>query len=72
MSKDADPFVLFGLSPLELARIAPLPECAQLAGCSVDTLERHHADKILRVSPRRVGMRVRDALLLATSKKKSV
>jgi hypothetical protein len=56
------------LTAIELHRIAPLVEAARLAGVSVDTLQRHHADKILRLSPRRLGMRVRDALLLTTKK----
>jgi hypothetical protein len=51
------------LTAIELQRIAPLSEAARLAGVSKDTLQRHHADKILKLSPRRLGMRVRDALL---------
>jgi len=50
------------LTAIELERIAPLSEAARLAGVSKDTLQRHHADKILKLSPRRLGMRVRDAL----------
>jgi hypothetical protein len=49
---------------LALARIVSLREAAQLAGCSEDTLKRRHASKIIRISPRRLGMRLRDALLL--------
>jgi hypothetical protein len=56
------------LSAVELARIASLTEAARLAGVSKDTLQRHHADKILKLSPRRLGMRVRDALMLGTRK----
>jgi hypothetical protein len=54
-----------GLSALELARIAPLPEAAHLSGVCKDTLKRHHRDKLVVLSPRRLGMRVRDALMLA-------
>jgi hypothetical protein len=50
------------MSPLELRRIMPLKEAAKFTGMSVDTLQRHHADKIRRLSPRRLGMRVADAL----------
>jgi hypothetical protein len=57
------------LTAIELQRIASLAEAARLAGISVDTLQRHHPEKILRLSPRRLGMRVGDALQL--SKKKS-
>jgi hypothetical protein len=48
----------------ELNRIVSLPEAARLRGVSVDTLKRHPrlARKIIRVSPRRLGMRVRDAI----------
>jgi hypothetical protein len=56
------------VSAIELQRIAPLAEAARLAGVSVDTLQRHHQDKILQLSPRRLGMRVRDALSLGKRK----
>jgi len=49
---------------IELQRIIPLSEAAQLSGVSVDTLKRRHRNKILELSPRRLGMRVRDALML--------
>jgi hypothetical protein len=52
------------LPPLELLRIAEMPEAARLAGLSGDTLEREHPDKIVRLSPRRKGMRVAHALML--------
>jgi hypothetical protein len=49
---------------LALARIVTLREAAQLAGCSEDTLKRRHSEKIIRLSPRRLGMRLKDALFL--------
>jgi hypothetical protein len=49
---------------IEMARIVPLKEAARLAGCSPDTLKRNHRDKIVQISDRRIGMRVRDALQL--------
>ncbi len=49
---------------LELERIVPLDQAAELSTLSLDTLEREHADKIIVLSPRRRGMRLRDALLL--------
>jgi hypothetical protein len=52
------------LSAIELHRIAKLQEAARLSGMSIDTIKRRHADKIIRLSPRRLGMRVRDALML--------
>jgi hypothetical protein len=63
----ADVTNTFGLSPLELARIAPLAEASYLSGASEDTLRREHSDKIVRISERRVGMRVRDALMLTAA-----
>jgi hypothetical protein len=52
------------LPPLELLRIAEMPEASRLAGLSGDTLEREHSDKIVRLSKRRKGMRVAHALML--------
>jgi len=49
---------------LELDRIAPPTECEKLSGASWDTLRRRHPDKVIQISPRRVGMRVRHALML--------
>jgi hypothetical protein len=47
----------------ELERIVSLQQASRLMGISADTIRRRHADKILRLSPRRQGMRLRDALL---------
>lgn len=53
------------LSALELERIAPPDECERLSGgVSWDTLKREYPDKVIRISERRSGMRVRDALHL--------
>jgi hypothetical protein len=49
---------------LELQRIITLQEASRLSGMSLDTLKRRHSDKIIQLSPRRLGMRVRDALRL--------
>jgi hypothetical protein len=50
---------------IELDRIVPLEEGARLRGISRDTLKRTLPDKIIKLSPRRNGIRVRDALGLA-------
>jgi hypothetical protein len=50
---------------LALARIVTLREASQLAGVSEDTLRRRHGTKIIRLSPRRLGMRLKDALFLS-------
>jgi hypothetical protein len=50
---------------LELQRIVTLAEGARLAGVSLDTLKRRHGDKIIKLSPRRRGIRIGDALHLS-------
>lgn len=50
---------------VQLMRIITLSQAAELAGVSLQTVRRSHADKIIRISPRRVGIRLRDALLIA-------
>jgi hypothetical protein len=52
------------LSPLELLRIIEMDEAEHLSSLSKDTLERKHSEKIIKLSPRRNGMRVADALML--------
>ena len=49
---------------VERLRIIPLAEAARLAGISQDGLLRHYRDKIIKLSPRRLGMRQGDALML--------
>ena len=55
------------LSPLELRRIVSLDEAARLSGLSKATIQRCHSDKIIELSPRRLGMRIGDALSLRVS-----
>jgi hypothetical protein len=50
---------------IQLNRIVSLSEAAALASVSVDTLKRRYPEKIITLSPRRKGMRVRDALMLS-------
>jgi hypothetical protein len=52
------------LDPVEALRIVPLAEAARLSGLSEDTLRRRHSGRFVRLSERRVGMRLRDALML--------
>jgi hypothetical protein len=49
---------------LQRDRIISLPEAATLTGLSIDTLRRHYP--ILRLSPRRVGMKLSVALAIGT------
>jgi hypothetical protein len=53
---------------LELERVIPLSEAGQITNLSRDGLQRHHGDKIIRLSPRRVGMKLRDALAIGEAK----
>jgi hypothetical protein len=56
----------FKLAPeLELERILSLQEAETITTLSPDSWKRHHADKIVRLSPRRLGVRLRDALMLS-------
>ena len=67
MSTPADQIVarlLTMLPPLELLRIAPMPEAERLSSASEETLRREHPDKIVKISKRRDGMRVAHALML--------
>jgi hypothetical protein len=52
---------------IELLRVAPMAEAERLSGLSEDSLQRHHSDKIKKLSPRRRGMRVIDALMIANN-----
>ena len=49
---------------LLLKRIVPLKQASELSSLSEDTLRRRYPDKIVRLSERRQGMRLGDALLL--------
>lgn len=47
---------------LELERVVPLPEVQRITSLSHDSLKRHHSDKIVNLSPRRIGMKLKHAL----------
>ena len=48
----------------ELRRVLPLDQVTELTNLSRDSLKRHFPDKIIRLSPRRLGMRLSDALAI--------
>jgi hypothetical protein len=50
--------------PIELLRVATMPEAERLSSLSDDSLRRYHADKLVDLGPRRTGMRVIHALLI--------
>jgi len=49
----------------ELDRIISLQAAEKASSLSVDSWKRHHRDKLVKLSPRRYGVRLRDALMLA-------
>ncbi len=51
--------------PVELLKIISPPEVERVSTLSWDTIKRNYSDKIVRLSERRVGMRVGHALMLA-------
>jgi hypothetical protein len=50
---------------LELERVLPMSEVEEITSLSVDSLNRHHKEKIVELSPRRRGMKLKDALAIA-------
>jgi hypothetical protein len=67
MTDDLLQALLRELSPVELLRIVPLDEGSRLSSVSRDTIKRRHPDKIVKLSDRREGIRVVDALMLRNS-----
>lgn len=57
--------------PIASDRVVPLPEASTITGLSVDTLKRCGARgeiKILKLSPRRIGIRLSDIQTFVESK----
>jgi hypothetical protein len=58
----------FKLPPaLELERIISMQAAEEVSGLSTESWKRHHPDKLVVLSPRRLGVRLRDALMLGKS-----
>jgi hypothetical protein len=51
---------------LELERMIPVPQAAEINCMSKDTFVRNHSDIIVKLSARRVGVRLRDALAIGS------
>jgi hypothetical protein len=49
---------------LVLKRIVPLKQASEVSSLSEDTIKRRFPDKIIQLTPRRLGIRLGDALLL--------
>jgi hypothetical protein len=52
------------LTPLDLERVIPMAEAERLSSLSADIWYREHADKLIQLSKRRIGVRLRDALFI--------
>jgi hypothetical protein len=50
----------------ELDRIISLSKAVEVSSLCHDGWKRHHPDKLIRLSPRRIGIRLRDALMIST------
>jgi hypothetical protein len=50
---------------LELERILELSEVEEITSLSIDSIKRHHRDKLVNLSPRRLGMKLRNALAIS-------
>jgi hypothetical protein len=48
----------------KLDKIVSLTQAESISGLSVETWKRVHPDKLIQLSPRRIGVRLRDALML--------
>jgi hypothetical protein len=53
-----------GLTALDLERIISIPEASKLTSLSDDTIERRFGHFIVQLSPRRRGMKLRNALAI--------
>jgi hypothetical protein len=70
----SDPAFMSGqLSWLDLQRVIPLDgdkdvTVEKITSLSRDSIKRNHAEKVVDLGPRRVGMRLGDALTIARSR----
>jgi hypothetical protein len=53
------------LTPLDLMRVISIAEAERLSSLSADIWYREHSDKLIQLSKRRIGVRLRDALFLS-------
>jgi hypothetical protein len=53
---------------LELERVLPLSAVTEITSLSHDSLIRHHKEKIVELSPRRRGMKLRNVLAIGNGK----
>jgi hypothetical protein len=55
------------LKALELEKIVTVPIAAKIAGISTDGFKRHYAHLIRQITPRRIGVKVRDVIAIGGS-----
>jgi hypothetical protein len=53
---------------LQLESVLRPPEVERITSLSWDTITRNHRDKVVDLSPRRVGTKLKDALAIAAGK----
>jgi hypothetical protein len=53
---------------LELETVQPLTESSKITSLSPDSLKRHYADYVVRLSDRRCGMKLRHSLDIAAGR----
>jgi hypothetical protein len=53
---------------IELEAVKPLPEASLITSLSSDTLMRHYSEYIVQLSPRRLGMKLRNILAITNQK----
>jgi hypothetical protein len=53
---------------IELESVIPPSKAEQITSLSWDTIQRNHKDKVVDLSPRRRGMKLKDALAIAAGK----
>jgi hypothetical protein len=54
-------------SELQLEAVLSLREASQVTGLSVDSLKRHYSSVIRRLSPRRLGIKLKDVLAIGNA-----
>jgi hypothetical protein len=52
---------------LELERLITIEKASEIVGISDDSFRRHYGHLIRRITPRRIGVRVRDLLTVGCS-----
>jgi hypothetical protein len=52
---------------LELERLITIEKASEIVGISDDSFRRHYSHLIRRITPRRIGVRVRDLLTVGCS-----